>query len=109
MKRVLFVCGRNRLRSPTAERIFSSYPTIKVASAGINPDAEEVLSSELIEWADLILVMEKNHRSKLTRWFRSFLKNKHIVCLDIPDGYDYMDPALVRVLEKKVSPFLPKR
>jgi len=109
MKRVLFVCGRNRLRSPTAERVFSSYPDVEVASAGVNPDAEERVSAELITWADLIFVMEKSQRSKMTKRFRPVLKNKQIVCLDIPDEYDYMDPELVRVLQRKVLPFLPRR
>ncbi len=109
MKRWLFVCGRNRLRSPTAETIFSSYPDIEAASAGINPDAAEVLSAELIEWADLIFVMEKSHRSKLAQRFRSSLKNKHVICLDIPDEYDYMDPELIRLLRQKISSFLLRR
>lgn len=105
---MLFICGRNRLRSPTAEQVFSLYPNIEVASAGVSPDAEERVSSELIGWADLIFVMEARQRQKLTRQFRAQLKNKQIVCLDIADEYDYMDPELVRLLERKVSPFLPK-
>lgn len=104
---MLFICGRNRLRSPTAEQVFSSYPNIEVASAGVSPDAEERISAELIAWADLIFVMEARQRQKLSRQFRAQLKNKRIVCLDIPDEYDYMDPELVRLLEGKVPPFLP--
>jgi len=108
-KRILFVCGRNRLRSPTAEHVFSSYPGIEVASAGITPDVEEPVSLELIEWADLIFVMEKRHREKLSQRFRGSLKNKKVVILDIPDEYAYMDPELIRLLRRKVSPLLPKR
>jgi Predicted protein tyrosine phosphatase len=48
------VCSRNRLRSPTAEEIFSSYPDWEVASAGLSPDAEVLPDSELVEWAELI-------------------------------------------------------
>jgi predicted protein tyrosine phosphatase len=108
-KRILFVCGRNRLRSPTAESVFSSHPGIEVASAGIAPDAEDPISSELIEWADLIFVMEKRQRDKLVQKFRVSLKNKQIVILDIPDKYEYMDPELVRLLRRKVAPFLPRQ
>jgi len=50
--------------------------------------------------------MEKLHRSRLSAKFRRHLNGKRIVCLDIPDDYDYMQPELVRLLEKKVTPFL---
>jgi predicted protein tyrosine phosphatase len=104
--RVLFICSRNRLRSPTAEQLFSSHPGIEVVSAGTAPDAEEPITSELIVWAELIFVMEVRHRRLLTQRFRSFLKNKKLVVLNIPDTYDYMDPELVKVLKHKVLPQL---
>jgi predicted protein tyrosine phosphatase len=106
MKRVLFICGRNRARSPTAESVFGGYPGIETASAGISPDADTPLSSELIEWADIIFVMEPAHRRKLSTRFHALLKNKRVVCLDIPDKYDFMDPELVRVLKAKAARFL---
>lgn len=106
MKKVLFVCGRNKLRSPTAEKVFADYPNIEVTSAGTNPDADTPLSAELVEWADLIFVMEKSHRQKLSTRFRASLKNSRVVCLDIPDKYAFMDPELVRILESKVMRFL---
>jgi predicted protein tyrosine phosphatase len=106
MTNVLFVCSRNKLRSPTAEQVFSEYPEIEVASAGISHDADVSLGPELLRWADLIFVMEKVHRTKLSKKFRAYLANKRIVCLDIPDDYDYMDPALVQLLQAKVPRFL---
>ena len=102
MKNVLFVCGRNKLRSPTAEAIFASYPNVEVASAGTNPDADTPLTAELVEWADIIFVMEKSHRTKLSTSFRASLKNSRVVCLDIPDKYQFMDPELVQILQSKV-------
>ena len=106
MKRVLFVCGRNKLRSPTAESVFGAYPNIEVASAGTNPDADTPLSAELVEWADIIFVMEKSHRQKLATRFHASLKNKRVVCLEIPDKYAFMDPDLVRILKSKVTRLL---
>ncbi len=105
MKRVLFVCSQNRLRSPTAERVFSGRPGFEVASAGLNNDAGTPVSSELVEWADIIFVMEETHRSMLSKKFRPHLKDKRVICLDIPDQFDFMDPVLVRLLEAKVGPF----
>ena len=105
MKHVLFICSQNRLRSPTAEQIFSNRSGFEVASAGLNPDAETPVCSELLEWADIIFVMERAHRNRLSSKFCAFIKNKRVICLDIPDEYEFMDPALVRLLETKVSPF----
>ena len=105
MKKVLFICSQNRLRSPTAESVFSNRPGFEVASAGLNPEAEIPVSPELIEWSDVIFVMEKTHRNKLSKKFRAHLKAKRVICLDIPDEFEFMDPALVRLLEAKVGPF----
>jgi len=107
MKNVLFVCSQNRLRSPTAEQVFSRRPDIEVASAGTNHDADTPLTAELVEWADIIFVMEKTHRNKLQQRFRASLKKARVICLDIPDEFEFMDPMLVRLLETRVSRYLP--
>jgi predicted protein tyrosine phosphatase len=104
----LFICSANRLRSPTAEQVFATWPGIETDSAGLAPDASVVLSSEQIEWADIIFVMEKTHRTKLSKRYQRYLKNKRVICLDIPDEYEFMDPGLVRTLESKVSRFLAR-
>jgi len=106
MKKVLFVCSQNRLRSPTAEQIFSMRADIEVASAGTNNDAETPLTAELVAWADIVFVMEKEHRHKLQRRFKKHLKAR-LICLDIPDDYQFMDPLLVSLLQSKVGRFLP--
>ncbi|MBK1881986.1 low molecular weight protein tyrosine phosphatase family protein [Luteolibacter pohnpeiensis] len=102
-RRVLFICSRNRLRSPTAEAIFSNHPEVEVDSAGLSKDAEVPLSREQLEWADLILVMEKIHRSRLNRNFGKYLRGKKIAVLNIPDQYDFMEPALIDLLEKRCA------
>lgn len=107
MMKVLFICSRNRLRSPTAEQVFSDHPGVECASAGLSNDAEYPVTPELIEWADLIFVMEKVHRKKLSENFRQYLWKARVICLDIPDKYEYMEPALVRILKEKVVRFLP--
>ena len=106
--RVLFICSQNRLRSPTAEQVFASWNSIEVASAGLSSSAANPVNSELVLWAQLIFVMEKAHRNKLNRKFRAHLKGKRVICLDIPDQYDFMDPALVTLLNMKVPRHLPR-
>ena len=107
MMNLLFVCSQNRLRSPTAEQVFASHPALDVTSAGTNNDAENPVTAELLEWADIIFVMERMHRNKLQQRFRQALKTSRIICLDIPDDYDFMDDELIRLLKVKVSRFLP--
>lgn len=107
MKNILFICSQNRLRSPTAEQVFADHPGIEVASAGTNNDAENPLTGELVRWADLIFVMEKAHRNKLQKRYRADLKGARLICLDIPDDYEYMDEGLIALLKAKVSRHLP--
>ena len=107
-RNVLFICTQNRLRSPTAEQVFSNRVGFEVASAGTDPAADTPLSSELIEWADVIFVMERTHRHRLMKRFKQHLKTKRIVCLDIPDEFEYMDPVLMKLLEAKVGPFFAR-
>jgi predicted protein tyrosine phosphatase len=106
MKRVLFLCSRNRLRSPTAEAVFAGYPGVEVDSAGLSPDAELRLSAEQVEWADLIFVMETVHRERLNKTFGSLLSGKRLVVLGIPDDFEYMDPVLVEMLKVRCAPYL---
>ncbi|UUY07955.1 low molecular weight protein tyrosine phosphatase family protein [Pseudomonas sp. J452] len=106
MPRVLFICSRNRLRSPTAEQVFASWPGVQSDSAGLSPDAEQVLSLEQVQWAELIFVMEAVHGRRLKQRFAAALKGKRVICLGIPDDYQYMQTELVRLLEQKVGGLL---
>lgn len=107
MKRFLFVCSQNKLRSPTAEQIFSTRADIEVSSAGTNNDAENPIDAEQVEWADVIVVMEKHHRNKLQKHFYSALKSKRLVVLNIPDEYEFMDEGLIKLLKAKMLRYLP--
>ncbi|WP_322065702.1 low molecular weight protein tyrosine phosphatase family protein [Burkholderia ubonensis] len=106
MTRALFVCSRNRLRSPTAEQWFAAWPGIETDSAGVAPDAESIVSREQIAWADIIFVMERSHKASLSKQFAADLRNKKIVCLDIPDKYAFMQPELIALLERRAGKFL---
>ena len=99
---VLFVCARNRLRSPTAEAVFASCEGIEADSGGLAPDADVQVDAEQIAWADVVMVMERSHRAKLTRRWKDALRGKRVVVLGIPDDYAFMDERLVALLERKV-------
>ncbi|HXF41737.1 MAG TPA: phosphotyrosine protein phosphatase [Blastocatellia bacterium] len=106
--KVLFVCEANRLRSPTAETIFSGYPGVEAKSAGLAKQATVPVSAELLDWADLIFVMEKRHRNIIHSRFKEIYLRKRIICLYIPDEFEFMDPELISVLEEKVTPYLDR-
>lgn len=102
----LFVCGRNKQRSPTAEQFFATWRGVETDSAGLNPDAETPLSADQIEWADIVFAMERGQRLKLAKRFRRALKGKRLVCLDIPDKYAFMAPDLTALLNARAGPLL---
>jgi predicted protein tyrosine phosphatase len=103
--RFLFICSQNRLRSPTAEQIFAN--RVETESAGLKNDAENPVTPELLEWAEVIFVMERAHRTKLSQKFKRHLNGKRVVCLDIPDNFDYMALELIALLEAKMLRYLP--
>ena len=86
--------------------MFAEWPGVETASAGLNHDAEEAVTSELVEWADIIFVMERTHRNKLQKRFKPHLKHARVICLGIPDDYEFMDPDLVKLLKARVPQFL---
>lgn len=102
-KHVLFVCSQNKLRSPTAEQVFADYPGIECSSAGTNHDAENPLTGEDVEWADLIFVMERQHQKKVSAKFSHLLAGKKIVCLGIRDEYEFMQAELVELLRARIQ------
>lgn len=101
--RVLFVCTVNRLRSPTAETLFSTLPGVEALSAGTDAQAETPLSKELVASADVIFAMEKHHRDKIRKKFKDRPADNRIITLNIPDDYERDDPDLIELLDAKVT------
>ena len=83
--------------------MFATWPGLETDSAGLADDAECPVALEQVEWADVIIVMEKVHRRRLTQRFGSHLRGKRVVCLDLPDDYEFMDAGLIALLEQRVS------
>lgn len=106
MTRVLFICGKARARSPTAAQIFSGRPGVSTDFGGISRDADNALSADQIDWADLIIVMERRHAERLRDRFGHQLDGKRLVTLGIRDRYSFMQPELVGELQAKAGPYL---
>ncbi|MGJ8651989.1 MAG: protein tyrosine phosphatase [Opitutaceae bacterium] len=103
--KILFVCGRNQWRSPTAERIFKNDARVEARSAGTSAKSKRQVRLSDLEWADLILVMER----KYAAWIRDTFRGENIPTIDsleIPDEYPYMDEALIELIETSVETYL---
>ena len=107
--KLLFVCSRNRWRSPTAGKLFHGVDGIQARSAGTEAGARIKVTAGHIGWADIVFVMEKKHLRRLKEKFAAQLKGKPVICLNIPDNYDFMQPELVELLEALVIPHLDDR
>jgi predicted protein tyrosine phosphatase len=65
------------------------------------------VTPELLQWADIVFVVERAHRNRLSARFKPYLGKARVICLEIPDEYDFMDERLVRLLKSKVPRHLP--
>ncbi|KHL92358.1 protein tyrosine phosphatase [Paenibacillus sp. IHB B 3415] len=104
--KLLFICSRNKWRSLTAEKIFDRYNGYEARSAGTEEGARIKVTEGHIGWSDLIFVMEKKHTRRLRDKFADSLRNKQVICLDIPDDYRFMDEELIEILKSRVSEYI---
>ncbi|MFA6207857.1 MAG: hypothetical protein WC714_00370 [Candidatus Obscuribacterales bacterium] len=103
MDKILFVCSQNKWRSLTAERIYEGFSQYQVRSAGTAPGARVRVTEGHIGWADWIFVMEKKHLQVLTGKYSDRLADKKVVCLHIPDHYQFMDIELIKLLKNRLG------
>ena len=101
---LLFICSKNQWRSPTAELLFKGHQHHSARSAGTSDKARIRLSQKLIDWADIVFVMEYKHRDLLKQRFD--LNNKPLVVLNIPDDYQFNDPELIEILKTALADWL---
>lgn len=103
---LLFICSRNQWRSPTAETIYKNIDGIDARSAGTEPSARTRVSAKMLQWADLVFVMEQKHKRRIVENFPNEVQDKTIIVLDIPDEYQYMDEELVAMIKDSVDAYL---
>ena len=86
--------------------MFPDWPGVETASAGLAPDADEPVTPDHLDRADLIFVMEPVHRRRLQTRFCRHLKTARVICLNIADDYTFMQPELVALLKARVGAHL---
>jgi protein-tyrosine phosphatase len=104
---VLFICGRNKRRSPTAAYLYRNDRRLAVRAAGLGDTSPRRVTEDDIKWAHLILPMERKNAKRLQIQF-SGLDFPSMETLDIQDDYTYMDKALIPVLHAAVEAALAK-
>jgi len=103
LPRILFVCGRNLRRSPTAEALYRDDPRVDVRSAGVGEQSRRRLTRGDLEWADVVLAMEHRYVKRIREAFRDLPKLPRIESLDVPDEYEFMDEELVEILRISIE------
>ena len=100
-RNVLFVCTANQQRSPTAEELYRNDRRFNVRSAGTSTLSRQPVSRELLEWADLVVVMEERHAHAIGERFPGEAAKARMVVLGIPDVFQYMDSTLQREIRER--------
>ena len=100
---VLFVCGKNKRRSPTAERIFKNDPRMSVRAAGTGETSRRRLVASDLLWANVIFVMQRKYISRIKSMFKHHEFIIPIISLEITDDYKFMDPELISLLHESVE------
>lgn len=101
--RVLFVCGRNRRRSPTAEMLYRADPRFSVRSGGTSESSKRRVQHSDLQWADLIIVMERKYEARLRARFPEVESFPPTCSLDIPDDFEFGDEELIDLLQPAVA------
>ncbi len=95
--KVLFVCAMNKQRSVTAERMYRNDARLEVRSAGVRVEAKRRVSENDLKWADVVYVMEQDHKQWIRMRFEGMALPR-IEVLEIPDEFEVMDPELQETL-----------
>lgn len=104
--RILFICGKNLRRSPTAEAVYRNDPRVEVSSAGVSEKSRHRVTEKDLAWADLVLVMERKHGARIKEAFSEMEELPRIESLEIPDDYEFMDAELVELIKGGTESFL---
>ena len=106
MANLLFICSKNQWRSPTAEMLFKNHPIHQARSAGTSEQARIKVNEKLIDWADIVFVMERKHKDLLNKRFAFAIADKQLIILDVEDNYKFGDPELVEIFKEMLGEYL---
>ena len=83
--------------------MFKDVNGYEVRSAGTSIAANVPLSREMVDWAEIVFVMEYKHEKAVLKLNpEAFEKTE---CLDIPDKFYHNQPELRKLLIEKLKPY----
>ena len=97
---ILFLCSNNKWRSLTAEKLYQYDERIEVRTAGVSSESLHPLTANDIQWADLILLLEKYCRVPSS--FEN-IETPLIREAWIPDEYEKLDDRLTDSIRRSVE------
>ena len=102
-KKVLCVCSAGLLRSPTAALVLSQEPfNCNTRAAGVESNFALVpVDQVLLTWAEEIVCMEREHADDISVLLKKYKLDRRVVCLDIPDRFEYRDEKLRWLIKEK--------
>jgi predicted protein tyrosine phosphatase len=90
------------LRSPTIAHILSAAPYyFNTRSAGTEPYALIPVTEDLLMWADEIVCADTEHAMWIRNKMMTWMLDKPIVDLQIPDIYEYRNPELIEMIKDR--------
>ena len=96
--KILFVCTCNINRSPTFERYFKrNFKEHDVRSAGTHYGYPYQVNKELLNWADIVYVMDLSQAKFIQERFPDYYPKLEII--GISDQYDPDEPALMELIK----------
>jgi predicted protein tyrosine phosphatase len=84
--------------------LFKNHPEHCARSAGTSNKARIKINQKLLDWADVVFVMETKHKDLLTQQF--VITRKQLIVLDIEDNYKFGDTELIVILKGSLSSYL---
>lgn len=104
-KKVLCVCSCNELRSPTIAWVLSNEPwNYNTRSCGIDLFYALIpVTKVLLQWADEIVCANTEHVRYIERKFKKWNLDKRVICLGIPDTYEYRDEKLIQLVKERYT------
>ncbi len=83
--------------------MFKDMKGYEVQSAGTSIAANVCLSRELVDWAEIVFVMEYKHEKAVLKLDPEAWEK--VECLDIPDKFYFNQPELRRLLIEKLRQY----
>jgi predicted protein tyrosine phosphatase len=98
----VFICSANWVRSPTAEYVARKAGVLARSCGTSHGFVVAPVSREILEWAHVIVCMEKEHIDAV-RKFHGSPMTADVYCWNLPDDWDKAyDPQLTRIIEQKL-------